>query len=73
MPVFTREDAAIINFFSRCRTYKTLPLGGSLADQPNEIMELFDVMNGVIEEKRAKQIEEQQLNMEKERMKRELK
>jgi hypothetical protein len=72
MPVVTKEDISLINLFNRCRTYKVLPQVGSLMDQDNEIIELFDVMQGCINAKRAKDIEEQKLNLEKERMKREL-
>lgn len=46
---------------------------GSLMDQPSELMEVFDVLNAAIDAQRVRQIEEQKSNMEKERLKRELK
>jgi hypothetical protein len=73
MPVVMREDVSLISLFSRCRTYRVLPKNGSLLEQTNEVIEIFDVLNGVIEEKKAEQLEEQKSNMEKERLKRELK
>lgn len=72
MPFVSMETASLINLFCRCRTYNVLPSEGSLMSQPNEIIECFDVINTSIEHFKAKKMEEQQSNIQKEKMLREL-
>ncbi len=73
MPSVTREDVSLINLFSRCQNYKVLPGAGSLLDQSAELIEIFDVLNTVMEKKKSDEADRQRSDMEKERMKRELK
>lgn len=72
MPSATREEVSLINLFSRCRNYGVLPTAGSLLDQPVELMDCFDILNGVIEKKKTTDAEKQRSDMMKEQMKREL-
>jgi len=49
----------------RCRSWKTLPGPGGLTEQPEQIMRLFDILDRVVEEHRAAEMEKARMDGER--------
>jgi len=44
MPKVENDDVAVLRLWGRCKSLKTLPLAGGILDQPEYLMEAFEVI-----------------------------
>ena len=49
-PRFDPKINSVINLYQRCRQRRSLPYAGSLLEQPEELMEMFDVIDARVAE-----------------------
>lgn len=54
MPWVTRPVDRIVTTYQRCKRYRALPFPGSVLEQPEDLMELFDYIETVVADFRRK-------------------
>jgi len=60
MPKIERAEVALLSLWGRCKSLNTLPVMGGVLDQPEWLMQAFEVIEGAREAVRARREEAEQ-------------
>jgi hypothetical protein len=68
MPVVEKDVKTLILLYQRCKEWNQLPAKGSIMDQPERIMDLFDEITRTVNIFKEKQEEDRMSELRKDRL-----
>ena len=68
MPVVSRDVQEVLFLYQRCRDWNVLPCEGGMANQPEELMQIFDVISEESALHKKREQEAQMLEAEQRRI-----